>query len=473
MSDEKPITVREAVAQVVAQLDGPISKDEFVTRVLTIRPSKARNPAASINNCLRWEERGKTLVYLDRQTIIPLRVAMQGVRFRIPLSQEEVNRGLLFVDPAFRYFLRREIAYDQMHLLDEAGRSLPTQAVTLKHKGQGLFGPFEYEIRALDLSDWFRAHRIRRSDSILVTIEDWQTGCFRLEHEPIKRRRRQEIKQKNQELADLIFDILENARSESVFASAAVLTAYARMTDPRGYPGDHWIEVVKQDPRMKSSGFDIRYTDSFTPLEMLFQEATGEKVGPSEEHFSPRQGQQIYRFKAALRHRKGLWRRIEIRGDQTLANFNSILQKAFQHDWDHMAGFWKRVRRGSGKRYREIDLGNVDPLGGGSGADRHIAGVGLVAGDTLKYVYDFGDWIEHLITLEEIVEPEEGAEYPRIVGRNRPRHRYCVECKAEGRKTVATWICIECSNREQRYVLLCKNCLTAHHEDHHAEEILY
>ncbi len=473
MSDRKPVTVREAVAQVVAQLDGPIVRDEFVARVLTIRPSKARNPAASINNHLRWEERGKTLVYLDPQTIIPLRAAMQGVRFRIPLSQEEVNRSLLLVDPAFRYFLCREIAYDQIRLLDEAGQSLPTRVITLKHKGQGLVGPFEYESHVLDLSDWFRAHRVRRSDSILVTIEDWQTGCFRLEHEPTKRRRRQEIEQKNQELADLLFDILENARNESVFASAAVLTAYARMTDPRGYPGDHWIEVVKQDPRMKSGGFDICYTDSFTPLERLFQRATGEEMEPSEEPFSPRQGRQIYRFKAALRHRKGLWRRIEMRGDQTLADFNSILQKAFQHDWDHMAGFWKRVRRGSGKRYREIDLGDVDPLGGGSGADQRIAGLGLVPGDTLKYVYDFGDWIEHLITLEEIVEPEEGAEYPRIVGRNRPRHRYCVECKTEGRKTVATWICIECSEREQRNVLLCEDCLTAHHEDHYAEEILY
>ena len=138
-----------------------------------------------------------------------------------------------------------------------------------------------------------------------------------------------------------------------------------------------------------------------------------------------------------------------------------------------MAGFWKRVRRGSGRRYREIDLGNVDPLGEGSGADHRIAGLGLAPGDTLKYVYDFGDWIEHLITLEEIIEPEKGAKYPRIVEHNRPRHRYCEECKAEGRKTVATWICIECSEQEQRNVLLCNDCLMANHEGHYAEEILY
>ncbi len=363
MSNEKPITIREAIAQAVAQLDGPITRDEFVARVLTIRPSKARNPAASINNHLRWEERGKTLVYLDRQTVVPLRAAMQGVRFRIPLSREEVKRGLLFVDPACRYFLRREVAYDQMHLLDEAGRSMPTRVVTLKRKVQGLFGPFEYEIPALDLGDWFRAHRVHHNDSILVTIEDWETGRFRLEQEPAKRRRKQEIEQKNHELGDLFFDLLENARYERVYAGIAVSTAYARLSDPQGYPGDHWSMVVKRDARMKWDGSDIRYSDSFTPLEMVFQEATGEETGPSEEPFSPVQARQVYRFKATLRPRKGLWRHIEIRGDQTLADFNSILQEAFQHDWDHLAGFWKRVRRGSGKRYREIDLGNVDPWG--------------------------------------------------------------------------------------------------------------
>jgi hypothetical protein len=46
-------------------------------------------------------------------------------------------------------------------------------------------------------------------------------------------------------------------------------------------------------------------------------------------------------------------------------------------------------------------LGNVDPLGEGSGAQIRIAGLGLQIGDRLKYVYDFGDWIEHKITLEK------------------------------------------------------------------------
>ena len=131
------------------------------------------------------------------------------------------------------------------------------------------------------------------------------------------------------------------------------------------------------------------------------------------------------------------------------------------------------VRRGKGKRFREIDLGDVDPLGGGSGAKLRIAGLDLQEGSELKYVYDFGDWIEHEITLEAIESPQADAEYPRVSEQNKPRYKYCEHCKAEGRKTVATWVCIECSNDEGRAVLICEDCLDKHHEDHYADEIVY
>jgi len=64
------------------------------------------------------------------------------------------------------------------------------------------------------------------------------------------------------------------------------------------------------------------------------------------------------------------------------------------------------VRRGQTRQFREIDLGHVDPLGEGTGADIRIAGLGLKVGERLKYVYDFGDWIEHEIIVEKIESPQ-------------------------------------------------------------------
>jgi hypothetical protein len=264
--------------------------------------------------------------------------------------------------------------------------------------------------------------------------------------------------------------MLENSRYEAIRISNAVPTAYARLSDPHGYPGSHWLEVVQRDERMRTDGWEIRYSDSRSPFERMLLE----EESISETSFPAAQGRQVYRFKAALWHRASLWRTMEIQGQQTLAEFDAILRDAFDHDFsDHLSGFWKRVRRGKSKRFREVDIGDINPLGEGSGSEVHIAGLGLEPGDELKYVYDFGDWIEHRITLEEILDPEAGAEYPRIVAQNKPRYRYCETCRAQGLKTRATWICLECSDREEREIVLCEKCLTREHEEHYAEEILY
>lgn len=470
MGDKQSLTLSQAVEQVLAQVNGPISLDEFARQVLAVRPSRAKNPLSSLRTHLRWDQAGSTLVFLDDQTILPLRIAMRGVRFRIPVSTEEAGRKALIIHPAFDYFLRRGIDPAKVQLLDQAGHPLPVQVINIQVQVQTIFGKHPVEYTAFGLGDWFRANRIRPNDSILVTIEDWEAGCFRLEHEPASRRREKEIERKDRELADLLFTMLEAARYESLYLHRDVLTAHVRLADPRGYPGSHWIEVVQRDPRMHYDGFTIRYSDSRPPFEALLY---GEEP-IAEEPFSPAQGRQVYRFKAALWYRPGLWRTIEIQGKQTLADLDGILREAFQHDiGDHLGGFWKLVRRGQSKRFREVDLGSVDPFGEGDGAELHIAGLGLRPGDELKYVYDFGDWIQHRITLEDIVEPDGRAKYPRIVARNKPQYRDCQVCQARGRKVRATWICVECSERRGRPILVCEKCLDKEHEDHFAEEILY
>ena len=42
--------------------------------------------------------------------------------------------------------------------------------------------------------------------------------------------------------------------------------------------------------------------------------------------------EKVYVFKVALKYTKGLWRRIEIKGSQTLGNFDSIIRIAFNYD---------------------------------------------------------------------------------------------------------------------------------------------
>jgi hypothetical protein len=470
MTAQKPLALSKAIEQVLAQVDGPIAVKEFIARVLAIRPSHARKPQNPIRNHLRWDDWGRTLVFLDQQTILPLRIAVKGARFRIPITHQEAERGLLLTEPAFQYFLRQGVK--DVQLLDEGGRPLSVRVVTIKQRIAGLLGPCSYDTYALDLGDWFHANRIRRNDSILVTIEDWQAGRFRLEHEPARSRRQQEIQRKNQELADLLSAMLEAAHDQRLFAHQAILTAYARLADAQGYPGDHWVDVLSHDRRMQWDGVIIHYGEFRSPFDRILLGEGG--MSQPEKSCSRAQARQVYRFRAAFKYRPEVWRRIEIQGEDTLVELDDVLRHAFHHDpMDHIGGFWKLVRRGTGQRFREVELGAINPLGEGDGADLHIAALALKPSDQLKYVYDFGDWIEHLITLEEIAEPQERAKYPRIAGRNKPEYLDCQSCKAEGRKTIATWRCRECSERQGREVLVCEDCLNAKHEDHYTEEIVY
>jgi hypothetical protein len=149
-----------------------------------------------------------------------------------------------------------------------------------------------------------------------------------------------------------------------------------------------------------------------------------------------------------------------------------------------MGGFWKLIPRAaqaktmskrSSKRqvrHRQIDLGSVNPMGEGDGADIKISELGLAIGEQLKYVYDFGDWIEHQLILQAIEGPQSDVKYPREVARNQPEYAFCVECQKKGIQQVAKWICLECTTDPEQDILLCEKCADKH-EDHYLEEILY
>ncbi len=457
-----------AFNHVIDQLDGPTPVDEVVQRVLSIRPSNAKNPAQQVRSSMRYMYQ-PTWVWLDQHTVLPMRLAMHGVRFRITPPESEIEHSLFYAMPALYALLRYDAPWETVQFLDAAGAVLPCDLVTVVEKRPSLFGEQTIETTGFRLNAWFSQTSFRPGDSILATVIDWETGRFQIEHEPVGQRRRDEIARKNRELADLLYGILEETRNEAILAITAVGAAYARMAEPGGYPGDHWIEVIDQDPRMIWMGYDIRYADSFSPFEA---ELFG-KPAIAAPSLTPEQGDRVYRFKAALKHRPGLWRRIEIQGEQTLAMLDREMRDAFEHDWDHMSGFWRKVQRGRTKRFREIPLGDIDPFGEGEMADTAIATLGLQPGDSLKYVYDFGDWIEHTLTLEEIVEPEAGADYPRVTAQNKPHYRFCERCTKQGRKSVALYICVDCSDHQRRDVLLCDDCAAEEHDDHHLDDLLY
>jgi hypothetical protein len=327
---------------------------------------------------------------------------------------------------------------------------------------------------------WLKEHAARPDDALLVEILDMDAHRCRLTFEPCTQRDESRIAQRNADLAEAALAVCKSHR-RAVWWMNLPPALLARRVYHDPCPPDALETILKSDERFlwDLAGFTVkaatRYDQLYRGLGLtvpdildIFEE--GKPRQPTRKR-PPRKelAKKVYRLHAALRYRKDLWRRIEIRGDQPLAKLDAEMRAAFGHDpGDHLSEFYL----GTDQDAEQRGLGDHYPFGGGEGDEWLVGELGLESGDELSYTYDFGDNIQHVLKLEAIVLPERGAEYPRVVEQNKPRHRYCEHCKEHGKKEIASWICITCSNEQQRRVLICEEHLDEH-EDHYTEEMVY
>jgi hypothetical protein len=472
-------TYEEVVQEILAAAGGPVLADNLVDEVLARKASASKNPRQLVKSKLR-EFTGRSLVYLDADHVLSVSLAYRGARFRIRLDHALINQGTISAEN-FEYFLPRSIKIEEIQFVDSEGAPIPFQVKATSHEGKSVFfGTYTIEKTWIVLKEWFRYQKMYHKDHILVTVEDWELGVFRLEREAFGKQQAKQIKERDEFVATMLFEMLESARHEYVFLFDAIPTLYARLPDKAGCPPDHWRYILQQDERMKTDGSDIRYAESHTLWDDLVVRMAQEETRPkSKPEKKPAKvvDKQVYRFRAAFKFRTSIWRDIEIQGKQTLADLDRVLRMSFNHDTsDHLSGFWKLISRGSGKqkRYREVDICHINPFERGEAAGVTVASLGLQIEDRLKYVYDFGDWIEHTLSVNAVSDPEPGVKYPREVARNKPNHQYCMNCKGQGKQTVAAWICITCSEEQDQNVVLCEECMGLdEHEDHYSEELVY
>ena len=76
------------------------------------------------------------MVYLDSKTVSPLRVAAVGVRFRIPLSNPEVDQLALTISPGFDAWMSHLDDPQSFELTDDQDDRLPTKIVTIQKNHQ-------------------------------------------------------------------------------------------------------------------------------------------------------------------------------------------------------------------------------------------------------------------------------------------------------------------------------------------------
>ena len=439
MPRHQGITYSEAARQIIAELDGPISMDEFVQRVLAIKPSRAKNPRQAILDAI-WKDLGDLFVRPDPHTLVPLHRAMKGIRFRWVLSRPEVEHGRLLVTPVFLgYGPRHPHVEEWLQLEDAHGRTIPVKETSVVVPARDFIGkdiePYmgdyfdtlaDFKLPAIDLASWMQDQHAEEGGSILFTVMAWEKKkrVLRLAYESPTawESYRDHIVEQDELVEATLFDILERERDETIWVQHAIPSMHVLMDGPRDLPGSHWTAAIIAKGRMRFDEIFITYIDSRRGLWGL----SGRSPIIQPEKGTDERKQKVFRFKVFYPYRKSSWREIEVLGSQTMHDLDRAIRKAFGHDTsDHLSGFWKLIRRGDTNRFREVSIGTVYLFWPDEEAinDVLVAELDLEEGDRMKYVYDFGDWIEHRMELEAIESPRPKASYPRILRKPRKTTR--------------------------------------------------
>ena len=154
------------------------------------------------------------------------------------------------------------------------------------------------------------------------------------------------------------------------------------------------------------------------------EEAEGEDAAAPPQEPTEAGRHTLYVFKATLDDDPSVWRRIEIRGDQSLDDLHAMLQRAFRWDDDHLYAFFL-----SGKRWDPRSEYDDPRAEEGRDAARYLLEyLSLKRGQKIAYVFDFGDewWVT--LRLERIAPGGVNArrKYPRLAekeGRAPPQYR--------------------------------------------------
>lgn len=135
-------------------------------------------------------------------------------------------------------------------------------------------------------------------------------------------------------------------------------------------------------------------------------------------------------LKVALDGRRGTWRRIAIRNDQTLGDLHLAIFHAFDRYDEHLYTFYvapKTVKLTRASAYRNgtpySHPAAIENSMMGSREEKNaemttIASLRLSAGQVFLYLFDFGDEWWHVITVEQTgVEADVALRYPAVIAK--------------------------------------------------------
>lgn len=244
MARKEP-TIARILQDLAGEFASMVPEREVYDRVLARRPSRAKDPYGAIRNQLRFDAPRLGWVYLGGGELMPLRAALEGLRFRVIPSEVEIALGALMWS-GLRPFVPSRTVETRIETID--GTVLNTQEVLL-HTGEGPFGPMTEPAIALD--GWFERVGLRQGDSVLVTISRYNPLTLQIEYEPASAFRIDEVISYERALLDALAEVVSKNQRGPVMVETSVLPIYARAAWRTSYPGRPWQMLVEQDRRIR------------------------------------------------------------------------------------------------------------------------------------------------------------------------------------------------------------------------------
>jgi hypothetical protein len=325
--------------------------------------------------------------------------------------------------------VRRELDGDLLYLLSfrRAGRR-HAFAVVVRDAPQGqaeAIAPLPAEVLPARLAD-IVSELVPRDELDTVTIA---------ELEPVEARRRLEAAVRIRAMHDVRLDLdarfsqWDEAATPSVLGAPPYPTMIAALRNrldmlpasPHQLPADElWAD---EDP----DGFEYEFDLAFPEFPAAFGATVFVADHPHRDVPPPGPGLSritppsrrlpmdgpapIYRLRIDLKGAKPpIWRRVEIPGDLTLAALHDVIQTVFEWEGYHLHVFETA--------YGDYGDGDVD-LGHGLDGEVTIEQVLTGPGAKLTYVYDYGDYWEHVVRVERTYQGDPEVPYPRCIGGRR------------------------------------------------------
>lgn len=243
MSHQEP-TIATILRLLAAEYDGPIEERRVLERVLERRPSSAKNPYATIRERLRWD--GLTLGWLrlNRRQLVPLRIVLQGLRFRCIPRSRDVAAGTLPLAHLQPFVGLRS---HDLGLIDSEGRSQAFVDVDLAEQNP----TGQLSTPGFDLTAWYQRNGFVAGDSILVMIVSAEPLVLQIEREPAADFHSGAVAAQDKELIEAIVERVNRTQTTLVPCDEVVLPIFAVASWRGSYPGSPWQHLVTGDDRLQ------------------------------------------------------------------------------------------------------------------------------------------------------------------------------------------------------------------------------